>query len=60
MEYVIADLMLLENQIPIFILETLFEKLLGSSHQMRELIQNLALPLFGFSGKLILKSTYLN
>lgn len=58
MEYVISDLMLLENQIPIFILETLFENLLGSSHQMRELIQNLALPLFGFSGKLILKSTF--
>lgn len=58
MEHVITDLLLLENQIPIFILETLFEKLLGSSHQMRELIQNLALPLLGFSGKLILKSTF--
>ena len=58
MEYVITDLLLLENQIPIFILETLFEKLLGSSHQMRELIQNLALPLFGFAGKLMDRSTF--
>jgi hypothetical protein len=49
--------MLLENQIPIFILETLFVKLLGSSNQMREFIQNLALPLFGYSGKLTVKST---
>jgi hypothetical protein len=57
MEYVVSDLMLLENQIPIFILETLFEKLLGSSNQMREFIQNLALPLFGYSGKLTVKST---
>ncbi|GAU18675.1 hypothetical protein TSUD_125080 [Trifolium subterraneum] len=57
MEYVVSDLMLLENQIPIFILETLFEKLLGSSNQMREFIQNLALPLFGYSGKLMGRST---
>ncbi|WJX37128.1 hypothetical protein P8452_24928 [Trifolium repens] len=57
MEYVVSDLMLLENQIPIFILETLFVKLLGSSNQMREFIQNLALPLFGYSGKLTVKST---
>ncbi|XP_045821586.1 UPF0481 protein At3g47200-like [Trifolium pratense] len=57
MEYVISDLMLLENQLPIFILETLFEKLLGSSNQMREFIQNLALPLFGYSEKLMVKST---
>jgi len=58
MEYVISDLLLLENQIPIFILETLFEKLLGSSHQKRELIQNLALRLFGFSEKLMVNSTF--
>ena len=58
MEYVITDLLLLENQIPIFIIEALFEKLVGSSHQMRELLQNLALLLFGFSGKLMVKSTY--
>ncbi|WJX37132.1 hypothetical protein P8452_24931 [Trifolium repens] len=58
MEYVISDLMILENQIPIFILETLFEKLLGYSNQMRDFIQNLALPLFGFSGKLMVKSTF--
>lgn len=57
MEYVVSDLMLLENQIPIFILETLFVNLLGSSNQMREFIQNLALPLFGYSGKLTVKST---
>ncbi|GAU18673.1 hypothetical protein TSUD_125060 [Trifolium subterraneum] len=57
MEYVVSDLMLLENQIPIFILETLFVKLLGSSNQMREFIRNLALPLFGYSGKLMVKST---
>ncbi|PNX57151.1 hypothetical protein L195_g058550, partial [Trifolium pratense] len=57
MEYVVSDLMLLENQIPIFILETLFVKLLGSSNQMREFIQNLALPLFGYTGKLMVKST---
>jgi hypothetical protein len=57
MEYVVSDLMLLENQIPIFILETLFVELLGSSNQMREFIQNLALPLFGYSGKLTVKST---
>jgi len=58
MEYVITDLMLLENQIPIFILETLFEELLGSSHQMLELIQNLARNLFGFSEKLLVQSTF--
>ncbi|CAJ2640468.1 unnamed protein product [Trifolium pratense] len=57
MEYVISDLMLPDNQIPIFILEKLFEKVLGSSNQMREFIQNLALPLFGYSGKLMVKST---
>ncbi|KEH34456.1 hypothetical protein MtrunA17_Chr3g0107251 [Medicago truncatula] len=58
MEYVISDLLLLENQIPIFILEKLFEKLLGSSHQMRELIQNLALRFFGFSEELMFKSAF--
>ncbi|GAU18679.1 hypothetical protein TSUD_125120 [Trifolium subterraneum] len=57
MEYVVSDLMLLENQIPIFILETLFVNLLGSSNQMREFIQNLALRLFGYSGKLMVRST---
>ncbi|CAL5202648.1 unnamed protein product [Lathyrus oleraceus] len=58
MDYVISDLMLLDNQIPIYILEILFENLLGSSPQMRELIQNLALPVFGFSLKLMVKSTF--
>ncbi|KAK2386596.1 UPF0481 protein [Trifolium repens] len=57
MEYVISDLMLVDNQIPLFILKTLFEKLIGSSNQMHEFIQNLALPLFGLSGKLMVKST---
>ena len=58
MEYVITDLMLLENQIPIFIIETLFENLIGPSPQMRELIQNLTLPLFRYSPKLMAKSTF--
>jgi hypothetical protein len=58
MEYVISDLMLVDNQIPLFILETLFHELLGSSNQMHEFIQNLALPLFfGLPGKLMVKST---
>ncbi|XP_058767163.1 UPF0481 protein At3g47200-like [Vicia villosa] len=57
MDYVMSDLMLLDNQIPIYILEILFTNLLGSSPQMREFIQNLVLPVFGYSGKLMVKST---
>lgn len=58
MDYVMSDLLLLDNQIPIYILEILFEKLLGTSPKMREFIQNLALPVFGFPEKLMVKSTF--